>query len=243
MLVKNKKYWFDLDAVRVPHKENSIKRWESEVKSGRVTEQEKSKYDKYEVRTKSQYGIGSVNSNGNTNLAKQLNPLGKNPADLWSIPTQPFSEAHFATFPEQLVEPMIKAGCPRWICKKCGKARVRIVETKYQEAGKGNANLRRKGGNKDELTARPYETRMLAERYTIGWTDCGCNAGWESGVVLDPFLGSGTTMAVARKLGRSCIGIELNPKYIEMAKKRVMWNTGLDIEFKFYTEDNLPKNL
>jgi len=242
MLVKNKKYWFDLDAVRVPHKENSIKRWESEVKSGRVTEQEKSKYDKYEVKTKSQYGIGSVNSNGNTNLAKQLNPLGKNPADLWSIPTQPFSEAHFATFPEQLVEPMIKAGCPRWICKKCGEARVRITESISQRKKRENPNVvksRVNAGDNDIYSGRAGNS----VHYTLGWTDCGCNAGWESGVVLDPFLGSGTTMAVARKLGRSCIGIELNPKYIEMAKKRVMWNTGLDIEFKFYTEDNLPKNL
>jgi hypothetical protein len=51
-------------------------------------------------------------------LPPQLNqegafhPLGKNRGDVWAIPTQPFSEAHFATFPEKLVEPMILAGCP-----------------------------------------------------------------------------------------------------------------------------------
>ncbi len=39
--------------------------------------------------------------------------------------------------------------------------------------------------------------------------------------VLDPFLGSGTTLLTARKLGRSGIGIELNPEYAAMARKRI----------------------
>ena len=40
-------------------------------------------------------------------------------------------------------------------------------------------------------------------------------------MVLDPFLGSGTTAVVTRKLGRNFIGIELNPKYVEMARRRL----------------------
>jgi len=46
----------------------------------------------------------------------------------------------------------------------------------------------------------------------------GCPKG---GIVLDPFMGSGTTAVVARKLGRSFMGIELNPKYIALAEKRL----------------------
>jgi len=42
-----------------------------------------------------------------------------------------------------------------------------------------------------------------------------------NGIVLDPMCGSGTTLAVAKKLGRQYIGIELNPKYIEIAQKRL----------------------
>ena len=43
----------------------------------------------------------------------------------------------------------------------------------------------------------------------------------EGGIVLDPFLGSGTTAVVARKLGRMCIGIEINPEYCRMAEERI----------------------
>ncbi len=53
-----------------------------------------------------------------------------------------------------------------------------------------------------------------------GYTDCGCNAGFEGGVVMDIFMGSGTTLKVARELGRKGIGIELNEDYIKMGIKR-----------------------
>ena len=46
----------------------------------------------------------------------------------------------------------------------------------------------------------------------------GCPDG---GIVLDPFLGSGTTYAVANGLGRQAIGIELNPEYVEIARGKI----------------------
>ena len=56
---------------------------------------------------------------------------------------------------------------------------------------------------------------------TRGWTKCDCNAGYHPALILDPFMGSGTTAVVAKKLGRNYVGIEINPKYIEIAKKRL----------------------
>ena len=53
-----------------------------------------------------------------------------------------------------------------------------------------------------------------------GLTDCKCNVGWEAGIVLDPFFGSGTTGMVARQLDRNWIGIELNKEYIKLAWDR-----------------------
>ena len=44
----------------------------------------------------------------------------------------------------------------------------------------------------------------------------------DDGVVLDPFFGAGTTGVVCKKLNRKYIGIELNPKYVEMAERRIM---------------------
>lgn len=79
----------------------------------------------------------------------------RNIRSVWTIATQPYPEAHFATYPEKLVEPCVKSGCP------------------------------------------------------------------EGGIVLDPFMGSGTTALVALKNNRKYIGIELSPQYIELANKRL----------------------
>ena len=79
----------------------------------------------------------------------------RNRRSVWTVTTKPYSGAHFAVMPSDLVEPCIKAGCP------------------------------------------------------------------EGGTVLDPFAGSGTTLAVAAELGRSGIGCELNPEYIALAERRI----------------------
>ena len=71
--------------------------------------------------------------------------------------------------------------------------------------------LTRKGGGK-----------AISYNYTnSGYTDCGCNAGFDSGIVLDMFMGSGTTGLVALKNNRKYVGIELNPEYIKIAEKRL----------------------
>jgi len=59
----------------------------------------------------------------------------------------------------------------------------------------------------------------------------------ENDTVLDPFLGSGTTMLACMELKRNCIGIEINPKYIQIAKKRLNWGSNLgNVGFEFLTE-------
>jgi DNA modification methylase len=90
----------------------------------------------------------------------------RNRRSVWTIATQPFPDAHFATFPPALVEPCILAGCP------------------------------------------------------------------EGGTVLDSFCGSGTTGVVALRHGRQFVGIELNPAYCEMARRRIkgdapLWNVAM----------------
>jgi len=153
-------------------------------------------------------------------------PKGKNPGDLWRIPTTPFPGAHFATFPPKLIKPIVKAGCPRWICSRCGKPRTRITEPKFTLHTGETESKYLKGTSANRLAllrqaAREQGVEYVNERETAGWSDCGCGADWVGGVVLDPFAGSGTALRVARRLGRRFIGIEINPEYAEMAEKRI----------------------
>ncbi|GAG12569.1 unnamed protein product, partial [marine sediment metagenome] len=136
-----------------------------------------------------------------------------------------YPEAHFAVFPEKLIEPCVLAGCPQWICKKCGKARERIV--KQIEFGREKTE----SGYDRSFSAGSLATKRQAYRKagyenpptpeTTGWTDCGCGAGWKGGIVLDPFMGSGTTAHVAYKLGRRYIGFEISSEYIKLCNKRM----------------------
>jgi DNA modification methylase len=62
-----------------------------------------------------------------------------------------------------------------------------------------------------------------------GYEYCSC---WEptEGIVLDPFLGSATTMKCCIEEKRSCVGIELNKKYIDYSKKRLNWGSIFNCE-------------
>jgi len=175
---------------------------------------------KEEKLTKHDIAVGRIGNFSYTDPlhVKEYHPRGKNPGDLWRIPTTPFPGAHFATFPPKLIEPIIKAGCPRWICSRCGKPRTRIIKTEKVE--EEDDSTRKKRPRINAMRAVP-EKGWQSLHHTIGWSDCGCGADWVGGVVLDPFAGSGTALRVARKLGRRFIGIEVKPEYAEMCESRV----------------------
>ena len=156
--------------------------------------------------------------------------LGHNKRDVWEIGTVP-SPAHqgvrnFATFPEKLCETPILAGCPSQICKKCGKAREKIYRKGFTDHNGDTETSYEKGMAANRLALLRQAARGKGEEYTndmevVGYTDCGCNAGFEPGVVLDPFCGSGTALAVAKKLGRKSIGIDISPDYCKLTVKRI----------------------
>lgn len=133
---------------------------------------------------------------------------------------------HFATFPPKLIEPMILAGCPAQCCPTCGKGWERRVE-KYSisdENGLENCEqtkqreLKRLGKTSAFLTGRHNESRTLGFRPI-----CKCGAAESiSGIILDPFGGSGTTAEVAVKHGRRVVLIELNADYIELSRQRIL---------------------
>lgn len=139
---------------------------------------------------------------------------GRNVRSVWEIATRPFPEAHFATYPPELVRRCILAGCPERVCETCGKPSERIVERKAMVIDRSTRTHPLGHTRSSGTMVEP------AEAVTVGWSDCGHNA-WRPGTVLDPFLGSGTTALVAREHGRRCVGIELNPDYAEMAARRL----------------------
>lgn len=151
---------------------------------------------------------------------------GRNQRCVWDITTQSFKDAHFATFPEELPKRCIKAGCPEFICKKCGKPREKI----YNKELIIDKYTNDKGKVKEVLKSN--DKRMVLPRARTGingynkfifkkYTNCNCNIEFEPGIVLDPFAGAGTTLLIAKKLNRNYVGIELNPNYVKMAEKRI----------------------
>lgn len=150
---------------------------------------------------------------------------GRNMRSVWSINTRSFKEAHFAVYPEELIKTPIKAGCPEFVCKKCGKPRVKIYNATGNYIGQGGYGSKTAEHIKVSPTSSLL-TKQVKEKAFAGYTDCGCGAGFEPGIVLDPFMGSGTTALVARKLGRNFIGIELNPDYIAIAERRLQRGYG-----------------
>ena len=96
LFAKSRRYWFDLDPIREPQAEVSIAR------AGRA-----------DIRGKDGWA-DAYHGNPPRGLAKQSErdtSVGRNPGDVWTIPTQPFSEAHFAVFPVEIPRRAIAAGC------------------------------------------------------------------------------------------------------------------------------------
>lgn len=161
----------------------------------------------------------------------------RNRRSVWTLTSEPFREAHFATFPTALVEPCLVAGTSTdGCCSSCGTPRRRLMrkggpDLAHQRACGGDANGEYHGQATKNFAAAGAENasevkaRILAgmrERVTVGWkTGCHCEAGTAPCLVLDPFAGSGTTGVVAAQLGRSFVGIELNPQYAAMARRRI----------------------
>jgi DNA modification methylase len=99
LITKNKKYYYDADAIKEPTTESTKQRYKSGWKGNEERDYVSGKQNHF-----SKY-IG-------TEKSKQDALKGRNKRNVWTITTKPFKAAHFATFPPDLIEPCIKAGCP-----------------------------------------------------------------------------------------------------------------------------------
>ena len=161
LLSKSSRYYFDSEAIAEPLATSSIERLlqptlNSQAGSGRVPG--KTNGAMKAVARKSSNGHAGMPVQSKlaaTTAHADMQYGSRNKRSVWSVATQPFKEAHFATFPEALIEPCILAG------------------------------------------SAPGD------------------------VVLDPFMGAGTTAVVATRLARQYLGCELNPAYADIAERRL----------------------
>jgi len=145
LFAKTDDYYYDADAIREPHVTFSEN---SKMKGGR----------NHFGKRGGTPEAGKFGQDSNLHDARwdqAFHPGGRNKRTVWSSPLGKCREAHFAVFPEKLIEPCIKAGSP------------------------------------------------------------------PGGIVLDPFMGSGTVGIAAQKHGRSYLGVELSPTYAELANRRI----------------------
>ena len=147
LLSKSQKYYFDYESIMEPCADQERNNFQSGSRANGIN---KDRND------------NDLGERSKTWKPKTIdNQKVRNKRDVWEVNTKPCKEAHFATYPFELIKPCILAGCP------------------------------------------------------------------ENGIVLDPFMGSGTTAIVARSLNRNYLGVELNPEYIKIAHKRLEKHLGM----------------
>lgn len=150
-----------------------------------------------------------------------VRPDTRNRRSVWTIPVGSFRGAHFATMPWMLARLCIEAGTSAaGCCPVCHTPLARAVK-RVRTATRPGKDTKATGDSLREGNRDPQ--RHVTTVRTIGWAPaCLCDGGDAVPcTVLDPFAGSGTTLAESLQLGRDCIGIELNPEYVELIRQRI----------------------
>lgn len=181
MFARNARYFFDLDAIRVPHTSRPPK-----------AQPKKLPPDPARESWRGPNGTGTRGLDALKAAGRNGHPLGKNPGDVWSLPSSNYRGSHHSTYPIRLAERMVRAGCPEQRCRRCRAPWQRTTRRLGATALRG------------ALTAT-----------------CDCGVAGQPGVVLDPFIGAGTTAIAAEHLGRAWIGIDINRDFAAEARHRI----------------------
>jgi DNA modification methylase len=220
LLTKTPRYHYDQDAERVAYPSSTLERYQYTAigKTGKTAGED------YVV------GAGNMNDVGVSRTTAGLkshehdpHPAGRNLWSWWAdLKPSPVPDAHFATFPESLPYRCLRLGTSeRGACPHCGAPWKRVVVREKVKRERPNEFVKRNGA---AGTGNVYnQTNQGVSVQTKGWeASCSCPEHEPRPcVILDPFLGSGTTLVVARRLGLDGIGIELNEQYAALAERRV----------------------
>lgn len=197
--------YYDIEAVRVAH----------------------ATQEKRRDRIVYQHRIRSNAKSEETSTFRPPHPDGRNLWSYWLMACRACPEVHTATFPEELPETCILASTSHYgACAECRAPYRRIKKPTEEYAKRLGKSVH---DHKDDLVRgmRGMPNTFKGQKYeTAGWEPtCSCSqlAGRELErvpcLVLDPFAGSGTTAVVAERLGRSHLGCDLNPEYVQIANE------------------------
>jgi DNA modification methylase len=255
LLSKSPRYYFDAEAV----KEKAV----SDHPAGNKNHKYADQYEAERAVTQQHRTKAGLKSLAGVKWEK------RNRRSVWTVNTKSYRGAHFATFPPDLIEPCILAGCPgtgrrcdcgEVIATPTGEGAVddpsmltgRAGFNRPRREGEGCRTITRREQRHEaaEMKQSPHRVEMgeacgpafahyvrtdrsgarpLPEHLRLRFREAGwitpappCDCPEEpAGVVLDPFAGSGTTLATALSLGRRAVGIELNPDYCGLVRERV----------------------
>jgi hypothetical protein len=154
--------------------------------------------------------------------AKDTQSETANKRTVWTVATKSFKGAHFAVMPDLLVKPCVLAGTSeKGCCPQCGAPWRREIKKLRSPTRPGTST--KVIGTNDKTHGNRDPRRHITRIITEGWKPA-CNCGVKQTkpcVVLDPFSGAGTVAKVAASKGRHFVGVELNPEYAELARKRI----------------------
>lgn len=241
---KSKKYYFDAEAIKTASIHEVTKTpdgWDTSKngshgsfhKNGRENNKVPSKHSfKRENSSRKDILVPGATLNCHRPDRNDTLPTGfANKRSVWNIATRPFKEAHFATFPEELVTDCIKAGSSQHgCCAACGNPYKRLVNKTLVPTAKASFNSPiddrdLHADKQDQGSNRAKDGHKSGHIYsseTIGWVaTCKCSTTEiKKAVVLDPFHGSGTVGIVSSSLARDHIAFEIKNGYTKLETKR-----------------------
>lgn len=221
-LTREGRYFSAVDELREPHAAVSIARAQAH------------RADPGRAARAGQMSTGRGQPPHSMNVEQMAHPLGRLPGSVWTIPTDPLrwpahleaeDDNHYAAFPAEWPRRLILGWSPHGICTACGDGRAPVIDRSGATTGDNNPHSR--DGSRERSAydggSAEWAKRMEHPDRLVGYA-CDCpdtSAPTRPAVVLDPFAGTGTTVAVANHLGRTGIGVDLSRGYLRRAAWRL----------------------